>query len=128
VRTGNQEGDCSSLVSVADVHVAQSAGVADGHSTAAVELVTTTSVLDRWGEQGRAGFDYPAGRLIGHTGAGAPSSSTTTRPATGAFNEIVNVSQTPWPARASRLQSEGSSGVSTVATAIAVSDSTTAAL
>jgi len=56
VRTGNQEGDGAAPVFVADVEVAQSAEVANRHSTAAVELVTTDPVLDRWGEQSGAGF------------------------------------------------------------------------
>src|SRR5665213_435226 len=57
MRTGKQEGDGAASMFVADVEVAQTAEVANGHSTAAVELVTTNSVLDRWGEQSRAGFE-----------------------------------------------------------------------
>jgi hypothetical protein len=54
---GNEEGDGLAPVLVADVEVAQSAEVANGHATAAVELVTTDPVLDRWGEQSWAGFE-----------------------------------------------------------------------
>ncbi|MHB8589001.1 MAG: hypothetical protein ACYDA0_09140 [Candidatus Dormibacteraceae bacterium] len=50
MRTGNQEGDGAASVFVADVEVAQTAEVSNGHPTAAVELVTTDPVLDWWGE------------------------------------------------------------------------------
>src|SRR6266699_2733053 len=36
--------------------MSQSAEVSNGDAAAAVELVTTDSVLNRWGEQSRAGF------------------------------------------------------------------------
>jgi hypothetical protein len=57
VGTGNQEGDWTALVLVADVDVAESTQIANGDSTAAVELVPTDSVLDGWGEQNRACFE-----------------------------------------------------------------------
>ena len=46
MRPGNQEGDGAASEFVADVEVAQSAEVSNGHATTAVEPVTTDPVLD----------------------------------------------------------------------------------
>src|ERR1700716_2538626 len=57
MRIGNQEGDGAASMFVADMEVAQSAEVSNGHATAAVQPVTTDPVLDWWGEQSWASFE-----------------------------------------------------------------------
>src|SRR5437879_2237809 len=48
-------------VFLADMDVTQSPEAANRDSTAVVELVTTDSVRDRWGEQSWAGFELRSG-------------------------------------------------------------------